>query len=97
MNIKNYSVIIEPENCSCGVIVDPTEYSILFKDDDFLNYDIDHKEKKLRIFSQDNEMFLHNMNEEFIYYAFKTDVFILFIGDRFAKSPPVKVFEAFLV
>lgn len=97
MNIKNYAVIIEPTNCSCGVIVDPSEYSVLFNNDEFLNYSIDYKEKTLKIFSEKNEVYFHNMTEEFIYYAFKTDVFVLFIGDRFRKSPPLKAFEAFLV
>ncbi len=97
MNIKNYTVIIEPEQCSCGVILDPIEYSILFSDKDFLNYSIDYEKKALKIFSNENEITLQNMNEEFIYYAFKTDVFIIFIGDRLRKSPPIKAFEAVLI
>lgn len=97
MNIKNYTVIIEPNNCSCGVILDPIEYTILFSDNDFLNYSINHSQKTLKIFSENNEITLQNMTEEFIYYAFKTDIFVIFIGDRLRKTPPIKIFEANLI
>lgn len=97
MNIKNYTIIIEPNNCICGIIIDPDEYTINFEYQEIINYKINHKEKTIKIFSKDKEFYINNMNNEFIYYAFKTDILGIFIGDRLRKSPPIKFFEAILV
>lgn len=99
MDIKNYGVVIDTKNYGCGVIIDPSEYNISFLGTSFLNYSVEPNKKQIRIFDpsfESKEILLKNTNEELIYHAFKTDVFVVFIGDRFCKSPPISCYEAVL-
>lgn len=98
MNIKKYGVVIDDVNYGCGVIVDPSEYSIEFLNTNFLYYSVNHETKTIDVFSKTKDVKISflNINHELMYHAFKTDVFVIFVGDRFCKNPPSTCYEAIL-
>ncbi len=94
MIISNYGVIIDKENACCGLVVDPKEYDISFFNDSFLSYEIDSKKNQIKLFSENKQVFFDKITPEIIYYSFKTDVLVIFVGERNSNKPPISVYEA---
>jgi hypothetical protein len=97
MQIKNYDVLINEKQASCGLIVDPTEYNIDFFDDKYLNYEVDTENCMIHVYSDKNKVSFLGMDNRLRYYAFKTETLVLLVGTRHGSNHFTKVYEACLI
>ena len=98
MEIREYEVILNEKNATCGFVVNLNHYKIddvLRKD---LQYEILKEDKAVRVFSKDgDELLFLNLTNELIYYAYKT-VNLIILGGTDEGEGKIKIFaEAVLV
>lgn len=96
MKIKSYDVIIDEQQASCGLVVDPTEYDISFFKNENLQYKIDTEKKTIDVFSDKIKVSFCKIDKKLIYYAFKTETLIIFIGNRDGSRHFIGAYEACL-
>lgn len=98
MEIKNYEVILNEKNATCGFVVNLNYYKIENILQKNLQYEIFRNEKKVRVFSEDNdEIWFLNLNEKLIYYVYKT-INLTILGGTDEGSGKIKIYsEAVLV
>lgn len=97
MEIKNYDVLINEKQASCGLVVDPTEYNINFFDDEYLNYEVDTDNNIIHVYSEKNKISFLGIDNKLRYYAFKTETLVVLVGTRNGSKHFTKVYEACLV
>jgi hypothetical protein len=96
MEIKNYDVLINEKQASCGLVVDPTEYDISFFKDEFLKYEVDNTLNVIRVYSDKNSISFTNIDERLVYYAYKTETLVILVGGRTGPKHFTYVYEACL-
>lgn len=98
MIIKEYEVIINEKNATCGFVVNLDFYKIEPILREALQYEVLEKENKIKIISETGqEIYFINLNKEFIYYAYKT-VNLLILGGRLGIENKIEmVAEAVLI
>lgn len=94
MEIKNYDVLINEKQASCGLVVDPDEYDISFFKDEYLKYDVDSELGVIRVYSDKDTIIFLNIDRKLVYYAYKTESLIIFIGGRHKSRHISYVYEA---
>lgn len=96
MIIKNYGVLINEKEASCGLIVDPNEYNISFFNDKFLHYEIDVQAACIHVFSDKKKVSFSKIDQQLIYYAYKTETLVIFVGSRKEELNFTNVYEAII-
>ena len=98
MEIKNYEVILNEKNATCGFVVNLNYYKIEQILQKNLKYEVFRDEKKVRVFSEDNdELWFLNLTDQLIYYAYKT-INLTLLGGTDEGKGKIKIFsEAVLV
>lgn len=97
MEIKNYDVLINELQASCGLVIDPNEYNIDFFIDVDLKYEIDVENNVIHVFSDKNRISFLKIDNKLRYYAFKTETLVILVGTRQGSRHYSKVYEACLV
>lgn len=81
MQIKEYEVIVNEKNGTCGIVVNLDDYEIGYLLKKPLQYEVIPEENKLRVFTEDGaEILFVNLDKNLIYYAFKTINLTIFGG-----------------
>lgn len=94
MEIKNYEVLINEQQASCGLVVNKDLYDISFLNNHDIYYEILDKEHKIKIYSDSNEVVFCNASHETLYFAHKTEVLIILMGILTPEPKFSHVFEA---
>lgn len=96
MLIKNYDVLINEKEASCGLVINSKEYNINgFKGKD-LEYEVDYDHNCIRVFSEKYKVTFCNADKRLLYYAFKTETLIIFVKDSPHGHNYHQVYEAVL-
>ena len=91
MHIKEYEVIINEKNSTCGFVVNLDFYKIESFLKKELQYEVFDKEGKVRVFCQDGEEILFlNLDKNLIYYAIKT-INLLILGGSLQHENKIKI------
>lgn len=93
MIIKNYEIILNDNNMTCAFVLGK-EYVLPFKKDEIINYEIFPEKKEIKVFSKNNSITFSVANDEIIYYAYKTDNIVIFIGSLRPEKKIKKIFIA---
>lgn len=82
MIIKNYEVIINEKNATCGLVIDEEEYEIDSFKEETLFYEVFPEKKIISVYNQENTKKLEfiNADHQLIYYAFKTIELPILVG-----------------
>lgn len=98
MIIKEYEVIINEKNATCGLVVNLDFYKIEPILREYLQYEVLDKENKIRVISETGqEIYFINLSKELIYYAYKT-INLLILGGRLGAENKIEmVAEAILI
>jgi len=97
MEIKDYDVLINEKQASCGLVVDPGQYNINFFNDEYLQYEVDTNEMKINIFSDKNKISFLQIDKKLMLYAFKTETLVIFVGNRKGPKHYSNVYEATII
>lgn len=98
MIIREYEVIINEKNSTCGLVVNLDFYKIEGILKESLQYEVLEKENKIKVVSETGqEIYFMNLNKELIYYAYKT-INLLILGGRAGTENKIEmVAEAVLI
>lgn len=100
MEIKDYEVILNEKNATCGFVINLNYFKLEEFLQEDLHYEVLSKEKKVKVFSANKTIYFTGLSDEIVYYAFKTDSLTLLGGveGKDGQSGEIKIFaEAKLV
>lgn len=80
IHVKQYQVLINEQNATCGVAINIDHYNKINVKDENLKYNILYNDAKIKIYNKDMEIVLHNCDKEFLYYAVKTSYLGVILG-----------------
>lgn len=72
VDVKQYQVLINEQNATCGVAINIEHYKNIQIDNDDLKYNVLYNESMIKIYNNDIEIVLHSCDKQFLYYAVKT-------------------------
>lgn len=97
MNLEKYKFIINKKNAQCAVVLNDKKNDLSFLQNTSLSYQIQPQEKQLVIKTKQGEkLTLLNLDDEMIYYAFKTIHLTIFLGTIFPNKKINAVIQAVL-
>jgi hypothetical protein len=93
LKIKNFNVLINEEQASCGLVVNNKDYDLHFFNNEHLHYEVDYHNKVIHVTSRKDKVSFLGLDNKIMYYAFKTETLIILTGDKNNYS---NVYEAIL-
>ena len=97
MKIKNYEIIINEQNATCGLVVDQEEYDLSYLQNKELTYEVLQDKKELKLYNRANPKevaVFGNVDTEMVYYTIKTLTLAILVGKLHPTPQIAYVLEA---
>lgn len=95
--IRNYEVMINEQNASCGLFVDIQQYNLSQFIDQELQYSVDYSNHKVIVSNGKDTITFINADKQMLYYVIKSLALVILVGKKLPKTDVEYFLQAHLV